>query len=273
MKPTQTAAVVAVLLSASIAVYERVQANDARSLLEARTKELASAMAARDFEAAEAARLRILRANPGATAPGKSPIADSGVADAGTAGNMVAVGATQANRAKMHVRYDRLLLGKLHFSDAQAEQFIDLMIQKEDVRADIVAAIKKNGLPGDDPGVQKLRDQLNQPIDQELQALLGGDGYSAYRQFEMQSFYQSAYVDQFAKYIPATEPSLTEQQGDVLASLMSANDHPLPPIGANLSSESHIDWPSVLSQLNGTLTPEQMAALHAYIKDLSRSGH
>ncbi len=273
MKPSLAAAALAVLLAASIADYEWVQASDARALLDARNRELAKAVEARDLEAAEVARLNILRANPGVQAAGLRPIAGLGMANADTAGNGASVRAAQARRAKIHERYDRLLLAKLHFSDAQAEQFVDLMIEKENVRADIVAEIKKNGLPGDDPGVQRLRDQLTQPISQQLQALLGDDGFSAYRQFEMQSFYQSAYVAPFARYIPATVPSLTEQQGDVLALLMSANDHPLPPIGANLSSESHIDWTSVLSQLNGTLTPEQMAAFQAYIRDLSRSGH
>jgi RNA polymerase sigma factor (sigma-70 family) len=180
------------------------------------------------------------------------------------AGGSISGGMDEATRTELHQRYDRFLYGRLGFTPAQAEKFVDLMIQKDDVRNDIQVAVEKNGLVGSSPAVQKLRDDLTAPIANELASLLGDPGYAEWREFEQDSFFRTSFVEPMIATFPSAVTPLTEIQIDQLSQVLAANNHPVPQGGAHLGDRVQIDWPAAEAIASGILTSDQMLELQLF---------
>jgi hypothetical protein len=171
-----------------------------------------------------------------------------------------------ARRTEKHRRYDSLFK-RLGLTPAEADQFAELLIEQDDARADLQAAVKDQNLPGDGPEVTTLRNSLYAPIVRRLQDLLGNDGYEAYGAYEKTSYYREAFVSPMLNDFTSAAAPLSDAQFTQLTEVIAANDHPHQRTSTDVGNESSIDWQNVLSQAAGFLTPGQLAVIRA------RAGH
>jgi RNA polymerase sigma factor (sigma-70 family) len=172
--------------------------------------------------------------------------------------------AMQQRKAQMHGRYDPFFQQR-GLTSAQADRFVELMIQMADAREDLQTAVREAGLPyGDGAEVEALRSKANQPIVRELHALLGEDGYAAYAGFEKTSYYRAAFVDPMTSMFSSANMPLSSEQTELLVSVVANNDHPIKLRPTDIGTESQIDWDSVLAQAEGMLSPAQMTVIKAY---------
>jgi hypothetical protein len=176
---------------------------------------------------------------------------------------IAASAAVQQRKAELHRRYDPFFRQR-GLTPAQADRFVELMIEQADARQDLQAAVQAVGMDGNNPGVEALRSKLYEPITQELRTLLGDDGYAAYHDYEKTSYYRAAFVNRMSTMFSSANAPLSAEQTEQLARIVAANDHPQKLKPTDTGSESRIDWDSVVVQANATLTPAQMTAIQAY---------
>jgi RNA polymerase sigma factor (sigma-70 family) len=142
----------------------------------------------------------------------------------------------------------------------QIARFVDLLKQRDEIRADLQDAIRKEG-ESDGPAIEAMRSELDRPVSQGLHALLGDDGYAAYSAFEKMSYYQMGWVQPLNGYFSAANVPLNDAQTQGLTLLLAANDHPTKIVATDLGGESTIDWDAVVAQAGEILNPTQEAVL------------
>jgi hypothetical protein len=145
-------------------------------------------------------------------------------------------------------------------SMSQTDQLFSLLQQRESMRLDLQAAVRDQGLT-DQNAIAALRTNLSQPIQQDLRELLGDEGYSALNSYDNSTYYHDSYVTPLLGTFSAAGVPLTDAEQAELTSIVAANDHPIKLSGANVGNESQIDWPTVVSQTQGTLSPTQVNLL------------
>jgi hypothetical protein len=204
------------------------------------------------------------RASPPGPADGYETSTPTGVVPAKA---LTADAAQQLTRKSMkHVRYDPLLR-LLGLTPAESDRFIELLMEQEDARADLQAAIRDQNLPGNSSEVEELRNTLNAPIVQKMRDLLGAEGYDAYTSYEKTSFYRQVYVSPMVGDFNAAAVPLSDFQFTQLTDVIAANDRPYQRAATDVGKVSSIDWPAVLAQSSAFLTPAQLAVIRA------RAGH
>jgi len=169
----------------------------------------------------------------------------------------------QRREAALHRRYDAFFRQR-GLTTAQTNRFIELMMEQQDARSDLQAAVRNAGIAGDNPVVEDERSQLYQPATQGLHDLLGDDGYAAYAAYEKASYYQQAFVQPIMPGFSAAGAALTDAQTEQMVRIVAANDHPVRLSPSDVGSESRIDWDSVLAEAAGILTPPQRAVLQSW---------
>ena len=172
--------------------------------------------------------------------------------------------ALQQKKAERHRRYDPFLLQQRGLTSAQADRFVELMIQQADARQDLQASVQEVGMSGDGFGVEALRSKLYEPILKELRELLGEDGYAAYLDYEKTSFYRIGFVDRMIPMFTSANVPLSAEQAEQITHVVAANDHPQRLKPTDIGSESRIDWDAVAVQASTMLTPAQTAVVRAY---------
>ena len=106
-----------------------------------------------------------------------------------------------------------------------------------------------------------MRQEMTQPITEDLHNLLGEDGYSAYSAYEHLSYYRSAWVLPLEAVFSAANMPVDDLQSFLLTQIVAANDHPVKISPTDLRSESSINWDSVTAQAADFLTPAQLQVL------------
>lgn len=115
------------------------------------------------------------------------------------------------------------LFRRLKLAPDQVERLKDLLVERQSVPMDVMAAAREQGLDGRDS-----RDQLRQLIQEtetvvnaEIEALLGADGYAAYQSYE-QTQPQRNVVSQLETRLSYSSAPLTESQADQLVQILAA---------------------------------------------------
>jgi RNA polymerase sigma factor (sigma-70 family) len=154
---------------------------------------------------------------------------------------------------------------------AQADQFIQLCLEWDDLHSDLQAGVREQGLSDEsnNSGVEQLRSELFKPLEREFQSLLGDDGYAAYNAYQRTAFW-SGIIQPITDGLAASDLSLTAEQMNRLNGLVEANNHPVHENPSDLGTRISIDWDSVAAESVGILTPAQVAILQSKLPVLKR---
>lgn len=177
---------------------------------------------------------------------------------------------TPEERARLHRRYDAFLLQQRGLPPAQAERVVDLWIAQNEARADLQAAVEQQGLAAGDE-VEGLRKKLYDPIVNELEAILGKEGYAAYRDYEKLSYYRFV-LDPLTPQFASAGVPLTSPQQEQLARIVASHDHPQKVRPSDLGSRTQVDWDGVARDAGAVLTPAQIAVIEAHATTTQKSG-
>lgn len=169
----------------------------------------------------------------------------------------------QRQLANWHRRYDEFFQQR-GLSTVQVDRLLELFALQDEARTDLQAAVEQSGLPGDTPGVEKLRSELYEPITREMRQILTEEGYVAYNKYQVTSFYRVAYIDPMAPQFISANAPLSPEQRERLVDILTANKHLVKVRPTDIGSEVKIDWDAVATQATTVLTPVQIAVLQAY---------
>jgi hypothetical protein len=165
--------------------------------------------------------------------------------------------------SRMQSRYQAFFDQRGLSADEQRE-FIDLLVQQAEARADLQAAAREIGVAGGTKGIEALRSEAYAPIVSRMQELLGNDGYSAFGDYEKTSFYRTAFLDRVTPLLNAANASLSPAQSEQLVRIIAANDHPQRRNATDLGTESRVDWVAVADGAGKLLTPTQVKVLKQF---------
>jgi RNA polymerase sigma factor (sigma-70 family) len=165
---------------------------------------------------------------------------------------------------KLHQRYDPFLKQR-GFTPADMDRWVELMMEKDNVRDDLQAAMREHGVAGGSDEVEALRSKLTDPLWDEMKAMLGREGFAAFNDYEQMSAYRG-YLDPLSPRLSAANATLSDQQADQLIRTIIANNHPQRMSPTDLGTNSHIDWTSVTQQANNFLTPTQLSILNDFLQ-------
>jgi len=156
---------------------------------------------------------------------------------------------------------------------AQEDRFIELKVHLAIEREDFQAAVRAANLRGDSDAVQTLRMKDVAPINQELYEMLGREGYEASVAFGISSGYRVAYVEPLLPAFVSARVPLSPQQAEQLLPVFAANSRRVQADRTDIGTTGTMDWPGVIAQSGGILTPEQLAVLQAYVQRLTPAPH
>lgn len=133
-------------------------------------------------------------------------------------------------KGQLDTRY-AALFRTLGLPAPQLEKLKQLLIDKQNVALDVMAAARSQGLTGPDSRgqIQTLMQQANSEMDSSIKGLLGDSGYQQYQQFERTQA-QRGVVDQLASRLSYSDSPLTPQQAEQLVQLL-ASTAPAAPTG------------------------------------------
>lgn len=229
------------LLSCGIAWYQWTSSGSLATTLQKTTKERdALRQRVADLErrerklADEVAMLRDAPAPPPAASPspmggGRTMTFRSGGPGGSMPGPMVALESPDMRRlmavgqkGQLDTRYAALFKA-LGLPSSQLEKLKQLLIDKQNVALDVMAAARSQGLTGPDSRgqIQTLMQQANAEMDGNLKGLLGDSGYQQYQQFERTQA-QRGVVDQLATRLSYTDSPLAPQQAEQLIQLLAS---------------------------------------------------
>ena len=178
---------------------------------------------------------------------------------------------TQKEKARLHHRYDPFLLQQRGLTPAQAERFVELMLQRARAREDVQAAVEQAGMKGDDPGVMALRRKHDEPIQRELRDMLGPDGMAAYSDYESTSAYRMGFIEPMRPVFLAASVPLSSAQEEKFIRIIMANVTTYRGKPTDLGSRRRFDWNAIQSQAYAVLAPAQQPLLKAQIDRWSSS--
>jgi hypothetical protein len=147
------------------------------------------------------------------------------------------------------------LFRELGLSPAQREQFMGIVMKREELNTDLLAVTRAQGRPADDPAVATLKQQAADEAKAALTDLLGADGYPQVPQFE-RTVVVRYMVGQFAGVAALDgNPLSPEQAGQMTQALAAASSTYRS--GGSVSNSS-IDWDAADQGVVGILTPAQL---------------
>jgi RNA polymerase sigma factor (sigma-70 family) len=162
---------------------------------------------------------------------------------------------------KLHQRYDGFLKQR-GLTPAQIDRWIEVMMEKDNIRLDLRDTMKELGVPASQ-AFEELRAKATQPLWNEMREMLGADGFAAFNEYESMSYYRG-FVEPLAPKLAVKNEPLSAEQSDRLARVIHANDHPRHDNPTDLGSTSHIDWSAVTEEARGFLTPTQLTVLQDF---------
>lgn len=174
--------------------------------------------------------------------------------------------AAQQEKAKLHRRYDPFLLQERGLTPGQADRFVELMLARAQAREDVQAAVRQQGVRGDDPQIVELRRTLDAPIAAELRQLLGEDGYRAYNQYEATSAYRMGFIEPMRPDFASANLPLSSEQEQFLIQVLKANDHPVRVNATDLGLQRRFDWEAIHAQAQTVLSPAQAALFEQHLQ-------
>lgn len=169
-----------------------------------------------------------------------------------------------AERAKLHLRYDPLLQ-KHGLTQEQAARFVELMLQKAAVHADVQAAVDQAGARGDDAQIHAMRKKLTDPLWEEIYTLLGPAGRAAFSDYEQTSGYRVGMIDPLRPAFAAQASEVSAEQADQLARIMGANKQIYRAKPTDLAHQRRHDWDAIAAQSAAILTPAQQQVFQAQV--------
>lgn len=174
-------------------------------------------------------------------------------------------------RAREFARYGPFLKERGVTSD-RIERYIDLSLEKENTRLDVQEMVREKGVSGNSPDIQKLRDQLNAPLEKEMTDILGGpEGRRALTRYDIDWFYREGFVNPILPLFEMANLPLGPSQITELTALVAANQRSYKARPTDISNSLRIDWPSVAQQASATsLSPEQVEVLRSAIVSAGR---
>jgi hypothetical protein len=172
-------------------------------------------------------------------------------------------------RAALHRQFDPFLRRR-GLTASEGDRFVDLLIHQALARQDLQASVEAKGLPGDTPGIETLRRKLYAPITQELQTMLGYEGYQAFGQYEHMAFYRDGVAGGLIRKFNAANSPLSPSQEEQFLRLVATNDHAERVRPTDIGTVARVDWLGVAEGARDILTPPQLAVLQDYANQQSR---
>jgi hypothetical protein len=129
---------------------------------------------------------------------------------------------TQQQKAALDPRYAALFKA-MNLPAAQLDKFKTLLLEKQSVTQDVMAAAREQGLDPrtDREGVRKLVASAQAEIDANLKAVVGDEAFAQYQQFE-QTQPQRAVLGQLQQSLSYTDAPLTDLQSTQLLQILAA---------------------------------------------------
>ncbi len=211
----------------------------------------------------QAAELR--RARGGATAAPAAPPATAAALASLSSTDVVAMDATlraeylraQAGRADFDWG---LLFRMLKLSPDQIARFKALQAELTENDLTVRAAAAQQGVPPYGPEMEAFDRQLNQPVRQELRALLGQPGYAAYKQYNQDSNVVP-FVQDLAGYLGDQAPTL-DQSAQLITALADSSQKK--PNGWVIYHT--VDPDQAVTRASSFLSPTQVSTLGAILR-------
>jgi hypothetical protein len=186
-----------------------------------------------------------------------------------------------AQRARSQAMLDNRyadLFRRLNLPPAQLEQLKNLLVDRDTVMNDVMAAATAAGLnPRENGGeMRQLFRQAQEDIDQGIAQLLGTDGFGQYQNYQ-QTLPQRFAVNQLEQRLSYSTTPLTPAQSEQLVNLLARNARPegniVPPTGpgAIVRGGVRVDE-QVLSQAAAILSPQQLEAFREMQTPVGRPG-
>jgi len=147
---------------------------------------------------------------------------------------------------------------KMGLSPEQIDRFETISTDNWQSTEDITAVAEAKGLDDQDPSVAKLREQATTNLRQAETELLSEDGYRQLQEYE-RTLPVRALTASLAERLYYTDAPLNGTQAERLTQILAGASKPYGD-GAAADPEQ-IDWPAVLTQVQGMLTPVQYSAL------------
>lgn len=115
------------------------------------------------------------------------------------------------------------LFRRLRLSPDQVNRLKDLLVERQSVGMDVMAAAREQGLEGRNSREQlrTLMQEGEAAVNSEIQSLLGAEGYAAYQSYE-QTQPQRNVVDQLQTRLSYSSAPLSESQSDQLVRILAA---------------------------------------------------
>jgi hypothetical protein len=146
-------------------------------------------------------------------------------------------------------------------TEAQSNEIITLLIEKDNARRDMQQLIRDQGIDASTKAVDELRRHVSAPVTQKLREILGEEGYKAFGQYEMESFFRTSVVDPIASKLAAADAPLTELQLAKLLEVVMANTRQERRSPTDTSMQSRVDWKSVIRDFSKIAGSAQQQAL------------
>ncbi len=159
-------------------------------------------------------------------------------------------------------RYGDFFLQR-ELSDEQSARMVELLIQQDEARADLQAAVRLHQLDGDTVGIDDLRRRLYRPITDEIEGILGAEGYREFRDYEGTSAYRMAIVRPVSTVLQDAGVPITETQSSRLIAVLASNNQPVRRNSTDVTKEANIAWDAVLAEAAEFISPPQMVILES----------
>ncbi len=160
-------------------------------------------------------------------------------------------------------KYDRYgdFFMQRRLSDEQSARLVDLLIQQDEARADLQAAVRLHQLDGDTAGIDDLRRKLYRPIIDEIEDILGAEGYREFREYEGVSAYRMAIVRPVSALLHDAGVPISDSQSARLVALLASYNQPVRRNSTDVTKEASIDWDAVIVEATEFMSPPQMVVL------------
>lgn len=173
--------------------------------------------------------------------------------------------ATAENRMSREqiAKYDRYgdFFSQRGLSDEKSARLVELLIQRDEVRADLQTAVRLQQLDGGADGIDDLRRKLYRPITDEMEDILGTDGYREFREYEGTSAYRMAIVRPVSEVLQEAGVPISDTQSARLIALLAAHNQPVRRNSSDVTKEASIDWDAVSAKAAEFMSPSQMSVL------------
>ncbi len=161
---------------------------------------------------------------------------------------------------KKFARYERLFQS-LQLTPEESARFVTLLIEMDEQRAKMEEVAAAKGLASSLDEIEALRKQLYTPIIDELQQMVGKEGFKQYLSYEKTSYYSTAFTEPLVREFAAASMPLDSANAALLTDIISKQDKPVRRSSTGVSAQSSIDWQAVADQAASILTPAQIEAL------------